>query len=379
MSRVLVISMTDLGRDPRVDRQIGFLRREYDVVAAGLGPPSDPAVPFIDLRCPSRARPKETARQLRALASLVARRYQAVYWRHPQNRWAYERLDHHGADLVIANDLSALPMACRIAGTVPVLFDAHELATEEHAERVWWRLIIAPYNHALLAAYLPGVRGMMTVAPGIAEWYARSYGVKPVVVTNAPPAEDLKPTPIGEPMRLVHHGIAEPQRQLELMIEAVGLLGARFELSLMLVSRDRRYFAGLKRTVERYSNVRIVDPCSLGEITRVCNGYDIGIYLLPPANENLRHALPNKLFEFIQARLAIAVGPSPEMAGIVREYGCGVVAEDFTPEALADALRNITREQVADFKRQSERASHVLNAEQNCERVLALARQALAG
>jgi hypothetical protein len=36
--------------------------------------------------------------------------------------------------------------------------------------------------------------------------------------------------------------------------------------------------------------------------------------------------------EFIQARLAVAVDPSPEMARLVQRYGCGVVAPDFPPK-----------------------------------------------
>lgn len=376
MSRVLVISLTDLGRDPRVDRQIAFLRREHDVVAAGLGQPRDPDVSYIDLRCSPRPRLAEAARQMRSLMALIVRRYQAVYWRHPQNRLAYKRLEGHCAEVVIANDLSALPLACRIAGSARVIFDAHELSTEEHADRRWWRMIMAPYANALLAAYLPRIDSMMTVAPGIAERYASMFGVQPAVVTNAPPVEELRPTNVGNPIRLIHHGVAEPQRQLELMIRAAGLLGSDFELSLMLVCRDRRYFARLKRLAAEHSNVRIIDPCPPNEIAKVCNDHDIGVYLLPPTNANLRYALPNKLFEFIQARLAIAIGPSPEMAQIVHEWGCGVVADGFTAEALVGALRGLTIEQLANFKKRSDAAARELNAEQNRELVLGLVRRA---
>jgi hypothetical protein len=93
----------------------------------------------------------------------------------------------------------------------------------------------------------------------------------------------------------------------------------------------------------------------------------------------MQRALPNKLFEFIQARLAIAVGPSPEMAAIVREHACGVVADDFTPRALADVLAGVTREQIATFKAGANGAAQLLNAEQNQEIVLRLVSRALSG
>ena len=70
--------------------------------------------------------------------------------------------------------------------------------------------------------------------------------------------------------------------------------------------------------------------------------YDIGLFLLSPANFNYYHALPNKLFEFVQARLAVAIGPSPEMARIVNDHDLGIVAPDFEPTTMAAHLNALT-------------------------------------
>lgn len=379
MSRVLIISMSDLARDPRVDRQIAFLRPAYEVVAAGLGPPTDPSVRFVDLSLRLQPGPAEIMRQSRSLTRLIAKRHEAVYWRHPLNRAALERLADTQADIVIANDLSALPLACRVAGAAPVIFDAHEFAIEEHADRAWWKALMAPYVDALLRGYLPRIAGMMTVAPGIAELYEKTYGAKSVVVTNAPPAAALEPSPVGSPIRLIHHGHAHPQRSIELTIEATDLLDDRFELDLMLMPNGSRYFGRIERLVAERPRVRLVEPVPTREIVRTCNEYDVGVFLLPPSNENMRLVLPNKLFEFIQARLAVVIGPSPEMARIVRESGCGLVAQDFTPEGLATELRDLTPERIAHYKRQADRAASYLNAESNRDTVLRLVEHALAG
>jgi hypothetical protein len=377
VSRVLVISFSDLARDPRVDRQIGALRGRHQVTAAGLGRPAYEDVGFIDLTPPPRAAGSEFARRAVAFAGLVARRHESVYWQNPDIRLAAERLAGHGADLVIANDLSALPLACEVADGAPVVFDAHELATAEQADLRWWRLVMAPYADALLRRYLPRVAAMMTVAPGIADIYERQYGVRPTVVTNASRRAELEPTPVHEPLRLIHHGVADPQRRLELMIEASDLLDDRFSLDLMLTPASPRYYARLEQMVAARPRVTLIEPVAQREIVERCNAYDIGVYLLPPRNENLLHALPNKLFEFIQARLAVVIGPSPEMAGIVREWDCGVVAEDFTPGALAAALRGLTAERVAAFKQRAHEAAAALNSERNAEIMRDLVEHAL--
>ena len=36
-ARILIISFTDLARDARLDRQIGFLCERYEVITAGVG------------------------------------------------------------------------------------------------------------------------------------------------------------------------------------------------------------------------------------------------------------------------------------------------------------------------------------------------------
>ena len=88
-------------------------------------------------------------------------------------------------------------------------------------------------------------------------------------------------------------------------------------------------------------------------------------------------ALPNKLFEYIQARLAIAIGPSPEMAKVVREYDCGLVSSDFKPETLADCLNAIDREKIMHYKNNSDIAARKTSYEIISGELLKLVQQLL--
>jgi glycosyltransferase involved in cell wall biosynthesis len=177
---------------------------------------------------------------------------------------------------------------------------------------------------------------------------------------------------------LIHHGGAVAERRLELMVAALNQLDDRFQLDLMLMPNEPRYFARLERLVAASTRVRLIAPVDQRTIVEACNSYDVGLYALPAANANLRLALPNKLFEFIQARLAVVIGPSPEMARVVREHDCGVVAHDFTPEALARAIANLSPELVDNYKLRSDRAAQLLNADRNRSTVLRLVERVLA-
>lgn len=48
--------------------------------------------------------------------------------------------------------------------------------------------------------------------------------------------------------------------------------------------------------------------------------FRIGVHILPPVSFNHRYAMPDKLFDCLQARFGVLIGPSPEMAGVVREH-----------------------------------------------------------
>ena len=359
MTSVLVISFSDLASDPRVDRQINVLRAYHEVLAAGLAPSRYRDVEFIDISTP----PRTIFGRALGLARLLARRYEAVYWKHPTNLTALDRLRGAQADVVVANELAALPIALRLGP--PVVFDAHEYAPDEFGERRWWRVVIAPYVHWQCRRYIPQVSMMTTVGQAIADEYERETGVRATVVTNAPRREDLEPTLVHNPVRILHHGVALPGRGLEEMVHLADLLDERFTLDFVLAERVRGYRETLGRRSQGNPRVRFLPPRPMHELVRMANDYDIGLFLLPPSNLNQLLTLPNKFFEFVQARLAVAIGPSPEMTRLVHHYGCGVVADDFAPESLAAALNALDDSSIATFKRASHAAANELCAERN--------------
>lgn len=60
----------------------------------------------------------------------------------------------------------------------------------------------------------------------------------------------------------------------------------------------------------------------------------------------------------------MVIGPNAGMAHLVDKHGLGIVAEDFSVDALAEAISSLTPATVMEFKRNSERAARSLSAEQ---------------
>lgn len=211
---------------------------------------------------------------------------------------------------------------------------------------------------------------MITVCEGIALEYEKQYGIKSDILMSFPDFFDKGPSePVSNMFRIIHHGSANPSRRIETMIEMMDCLDERFSLDLMLVPGERFYFNKLIRMADSRKNVRIIPTVEYNNIIPFTNNYDIGLFLVPPSTFNLKYTLPNKLFEFIQARLAVAIGPSIEMKKIVEKYDCGIVSKDFNPKSLAEKLNKLTAEKIIYYKNQPHKAASELNAENNSKKI----------
>lgn len=366
MATILVISFTDLKRDPRVRRQIEALRTHHAVIAAGTGDPEMPDVRFLGCQRSVRTLVAKCAEGV----ELLLRRYETHYWRRSHVQELYHKLTGIEFDVVIANDIEALPLAIRLAERRPVILDAHEYAPKELEDQLIWRLFHKGHATYICESYVHKTVRVLTVADGLAEEYHRIYGVKPIVINNAASSYTLAPRKTSpRPIRMVHHGHAMPSRRIENMIQIMQGLDDRFEFDFMLIPSFPQYLKRLKAQASTDRRIRFLPPVSMEQLVPFSNDYDIGLYLLQPSNFNNVHALPNKFFEFLQARLAVAIGPSPEMAQIVRQFGCGVVAEDFSAAALAHELRQLTPADIDRMKAGSDRAAQVHTAERNAEKL----------
>ena len=271
-ARVLVLSFSDLATDPRVNRQLRFLAPRHQVTAAGWTDPRVAGVRFV----PLDPRRKPLPRRLLAAARLLAGRFDAYYWNRSEVVDCRDRLAGLGAEaeVVIANDIDALPVALALAPRARVLFDAHEYAPLEFEDRLFFRVFQQRFRAWQCRTFIPRAAAMTTVCESIAEAYERDTGVRAEIVLNAPDYEPLAPSDTaarGGAIRLVHHGAAIRSRRIEAMIRTLRLLDARFTLDLYLTGADRAYFEELRREVGGDARVRFNDPVPMRELPRVLN------------------------------------------------------------------------------------------------------------
>ncbi len=363
--KILIISFSNLHSDPRVRRQIEILRHEYNVSCIGYTDPKFDNIVFYPVLRGDRLK-----RYQNIFLKLPFNLFSQFYWHNLEVETIVEKYFHRikESDCVIANDIDSLPVALHCANNkVPVIFDAHEYSPLEFDDRPIFRFFFQQYKTWLCKHYIPLATKMMTVSPGLVDQYESDSGKEISLVTNACLYVDIPNWSVPKDLkkiRLIHHGVALSSRKLELMIEMMDYLDSRFELNLMLVPSQKKYFEKLEHLAEG-REVNFIKPVPFSRIVDEISKYDIGVYILYPSNFNNRYALPNKIFEFVQARLACAIGPSPDMKKIVNKYDLGVVAKEFCPKSMAESLNLITDDKLAFYRKQAHRHAFELSAKSN--------------
>ncbi len=281
-------------------------------------------------------------------------------------------LCHSQYSLLVVEDLFLLPLANSIKNGAYLIFDAREYYTRQNEDSFIWRLFEQKERVRLCKRYLHTCDHVLTVSNGLASEYESDFKIKPTVYMSVPHYAKIEYHPTSEKsIRMVHHGVANKNRQLEKMIDLVSKLDARFTLDLYLVGNPS-YRKKLMLYASSTTRVRFIDPVEFRDIVPMLSAYDIGLYYLEPNGFNVTRNLPNKFFEFIQARLAIAIGPSPDMSEIALKYNCAVIASTFSIDAMAEKLNGLSAEDVNQLKRKSNEAAKVLNFEQESKKLMVI-------
>lgn len=270
---------------------------------------------------------------------------------------------------VIVEDLQLLPLAFQIRSNGKILFDAREYYPRQKEDEFKFHIFEKPIRTWLCNEYLKKCDRIITVSNGLAKEYKKEFDVTMQVIRSTPNYTDFSVKPCDKSViRMVHHGGANRNRKIERMIELMNLLDDRFTLDLYL-TKNHTYINWLKAKAKKNKRVRFCDPVPYSDILPMLNKYDIGLYLLQPTGFNTTYCLPNKLFEYIQARLAVAIGPSPDMSEIVDAYQCGIVSPNFNPEAMAECLSRLTLDDIDQMKQNSDKAAKELCFEEESKKL----------
>ncbi|MBR4135066.1 MAG: glycosyltransferase [Bacteroidales bacterium] len=333
MKRAILSVTNDLYTDPRVDKVARFLQRnDYQVTLVGRRYGDSPAL---------EERPYQTHR-----LRLLFRRGPLFYAEYQLRLFLY--LLFHRCDVYVANDLDTLLPNFLISKMRKkrLVYDSHEyfcgeLSVVNNPVSRW------VWSHIEKFCF-PKLQTVITVSQSIVDQYEQEYGIRPYLVRNIPPQHDYAVTEtrasLGMPedrfVLILQGNAINEGRGGEETIEAMALLP---DVHLFVVGNGSSLPAMKKRVeelkmVDRVTFVGRQNQQMLYNYTFLA---DAGIALDRDLSANLRFSLPNKIFEYIKAGTPLVVSNLVERRHIVEQYQVGVIAEDWFPEAIAAAVRQL--------------------------------------
>lgn len=281
-------------------------------------------------------------------------------------------------DIIVSNDLDTLPACCMAAKLRKkvLVYDSHELFTEVPelvdrpiVKKVWY------LNEKL---FLPGIDFGYTVSKPIKEYHEKKYNKYFELIRNVGLFRfDLEFKDDFTETIILYQGAVNLGRGLDLMIKTLPLIK---NAKLWVIGQGDILNKLKKLVIELKLEERVIffGRIRLDDLWKYTSKAHIGFSLEEDLGLNYRFALPNKIFDYIQARLPMIVSDLPEMRRLVEKYQIGHILKSRTPEALALIIEDIrlNRENQLLFKQKLELAARDLCWQREEEKLIKLYRQA---
>jgi glycosyltransferase involved in cell wall biosynthesis len=271
-------------------------------------------------------------------------------------------------DILWSNDLDTLPanyLASKIKGK-KIIYDSHEYFTEvpelvirPQVQKVW---------EAIEELILPKLKNVITVCHSIANCYAKKYKINVNVVRNVPHKNKtfLTVKNLREEGKnlIIYQGAVNVNRGIEPLVEAM----QKIENTTLFIIGEGDVFDGIISLIRKLNlshKVKMLGKIPFELLHDYTMQADLGVSLEENIGLNYKYALPNKLFDYINAKVPVLTANLPEMAAIVNQYNVGETIDEITPNAIAEKINKLLtdKEQLKLYKANTIKAAAELNWE----------------
>jgi glycosyltransferase involved in cell wall biosynthesis len=249
------------------------------------------------------------------------------------------------SDIFLSNDLDTLA-ASFLASKIKkkkLIYDSHELFTEvpelirrPKVQKFWLR--IEKY-------ILPKLKNCYTVSEPISEYYNQMYGTSFSVIRNLPYYKKQTIDINKRENILIYQGALNEGRGLELLISAM----EEVENCKLYIAGSGKIESDLKelcKTLSLSSKIEFLGRIPMDDLYEITRTAILGFSLEQDTGLNYRYALPNKIFDYIQAGVPSLVSPLPEIQKIVTDYNTGELLLEDTASDLAKHINKLIKTKV---------------------------------
>ena len=247
-------------------------------------------------------------------------------------------------EMLFSNDLDTLIPNYFVAKLQrkELIFDSHELFSE--IPELKHRKLIKQFWLTIERWILPRLTKVITVSDAIKKHYKNLYGIEAVVIRNLPLEKSVHqqsfPFPTENKNIILYQGAVNIGRGIELMIETIKLL----DNCVLVIIGAGDIIEVLKQKVSSQTlknKVRFMGKVLPKDLRQFTPNATIGLSLEEDIGLNYRYALPNKLFDYIQAEVPVIVADLPEMKKLVETYQVGEILWERSPKSLAKLILKV--------------------------------------
>lgn len=273
--------------------------------------------------------------------------------------------------ILLANDIDALYPNYLIAKklNIPLVFDSHEIFTEmpaiqgKFSQKIWRKLE---------KELVPKMKFMMTESESYAEWFDKKYGIKPVVVRNIPrKISEVQPFPENKPKIILYQGAINPFRGLDKVIKAMH----QIPNAVLQIAGDGPQKKNYEHLVEQenlQNKVKFLGKFKPEDLRNLTKNADLGISFEENGGVSYLYSLPNKVSDYIQARVPIVMINFPEMLRVKNQFNVGEIITDHEPATMAKAINSALEKGRKHYLLELNKAAEVLCWENEETKILDL-------
>ncbi len=250
----------------------------------------------------------------------------------------------HRSCLLVSNDLDTLLPNYLVSRLkkVRLVFDSHEYFTG--VPELENRPFVKSVWKSIERNIIPELKYGITVNNSLANIYRKEYGVEFTVVRNTGRsyngrAAGRKRLGINEKdLLLVLQGRGiNKERGAEELIDALVLC----EGVHLLIIGAGDIIDSLKKRVSSANTgnkISFLPVMEWSEMMSYTATADAGISLDKSDYINSRYSLPNKIFDYINAGIAVIASELPEIEAVINKYNCGLLVKSVNPQSIRDVI-----------------------------------------
>ena len=245
--------------------------------------------------------------------------------------------------ILLANDLDTLLPNYLVSKklNIPLVFDSHEIFTEmpaingRYTQKIW---------RSLEKFIVPKLKYMMAASESYADWFAKTYHIeRPVVVQNFPQKKENPQiySNINLKKIILYQGVINPSRGLDKVIPAMREI-ENAELWIAGDGPKKTEYIALTKSLGLEDKVKFLGKLHPEDLREITQKADVGLSIEENNGLSYYYSMPNKISDYIQARIPIVVSDFPEMCKVVDAYKVGEKIGNYSqlPEKIKIVLHN---------------------------------------